>query len=189
MPTQQASKRMVNISWSESLPKTGETHFAQDENIHFSYNGAFEDFELQLPHDELPPEKIVDGPKFCVSTPTRSNFDSLSKPRHWYDQSSVIDPKPNRCMPRNFLSQYTGNANGQPSLHHHFQHDVPSLLLQNQTPTSPNHKRRKNCKSMFQRGVTVAPKKEGSKLKRILDYISSNIGTNTKLLLPLQCCS
>ena len=33
--TQQVSKRMVNISWFESLPKTGEAHFVQDVNIRF----------------------------------------------------------------------------------------------------------------------------------------------------------
>ena len=64
---QQASN-VVNVSWFESLPKTGEPHFVQGVNFPSFRQRYVQEFELQLPHDETPPKtEMVDGPKF-IST-------------------------------------------------------------------------------------------------------------------------
>ena len=104
----------------------------------FSYNGAFEDFELQLPHDETPPEtEIVDGPKFISTLNSDRISTVLANQGIGMTNLSVIDLKPNLdAWPRDFLGNTHPNVNGRiSSLHHHFQHDVP-FLLQNQTLTS-----------------------------------------------------
>ena len=102
---------------------------------------------------------------------------------------SVLDLKPNLdAWPRNFLSQYTSKR------------QWPYLVLTSPfsarcailaAESNPDIARIKwvaigegTARACFQRGVTVAICAKARNSKEFLDYISSNIGTNTKLLLP-----
>lgn len=156
----------------------------------FSYNGAFEDFELQLPHDEIPPEtEIVDGPKFISTLNSDRISTVLANQGIGMTNLSVIDLKPNfDAWPRNFLNQYTSKR------------QWPYLVLTSPfsarcailaAESNPDIARIKwvaigegTARACFQRGVTVALCAKARNSNEFFDYISSNIGTNTKLLLP-----
>ena len=156
----------------------------------FSYNGPFDKFELQLPQDEKPPTKeIIEGPKF-IST-LNSNRISSVLANHGIGMTnlSVIDLKPNLdAWPRDFLKQYTSKR------------QWPYLILTSPfsarcailaAESNPDIARIKwvaigegTARACFQRGVTVAICAKARNSNEFLEYISSNIGTQTTLLLP-----
>jgi uroporphyrinogen-III synthase len=156
----------------------------------FSYNGAFEDFELQLPHDETPPEtKMVNGPKFISTLNSDRISTVLANEGIGMTNLSVIDLKPNLdSWPSDFLGQYTSKR------------QWPYLVLTSPfsarcailaAESNPDIARIKwvaigegTARACFQRGVTVAICAKARNSIEFFDYISSNIGTNTRLLLP-----
>ena len=156
----------------------------------FSYNGTFEDFELQLPHDETPPEKeIINGPKFISTLNSDRISTVLANEGIGMANLSVIDLKPNLdSWPRDFLGQYTSKR------------QWPYLVLTSPfsarcailaAKSNPDIARIKwvaigegTARACFQRGVTVAICAKARNSKEFFDYISSNIGTDTRLLLP-----
>ena len=156
----------------------------------FSYNGTFEDFELQLPHDETPPEKeIINGPKFISTLNSDRISTVLANEGIGMTNLSVIDLKPNLdSWPRDFLGQYTSKR------------QWPYLVLTSPfsarcailaAKSNPDIARIKwvaigegTARACFQRGVTVAICAKARNSKEFFDYISSNIGTDTRLLLP-----
>ena len=156
----------------------------------FSYNGTFEDFELQLPHDETPPEtKMVNGPKFISTLNSDRISTVLANEGIGMTNLSVIDLKPNLdAWPRDFLGQYTSKR------------QWPYLVLTSPfsarcailaAESNPDIARIKwvaigegTARACFQRGVTVAICAKARNSTEFFDYISSNIGTKTKLLLP-----
>ena len=156
----------------------------------FSYNGTFEDFELQLPHDETPPEKeMINGPKFISTLNSDRISTVLANEGIGMANLSVIDLKPNLdSWPRDFLGQYTSKR------------QWPYLVLTSPfsarcailaAKSNPDIARIKwvaigegTARACFQRGVTVAICAKARNSKEFFDYISSNIGTDTRLLLP-----
>ena len=156
----------------------------------FSYNGAFEDFELELPHDETPAEtEMVDGPKFISTLNSNRISTILANQGIGMTNISVIDLKPNLDRwPRDFLGQYISKR------------QWPYLVLTSPfsarcailaAESNPDIARIKwvaigegTARACFQRGVTVAICAKARNSNEFFDYISSNIGTNTTLLLP-----
>lgn len=172
-------------------PKNWRTTFcAGREYSIFSYNGGFEDFELQLPHDETSPEtEMIDGPKFISTLNSDRISTVLANHGIGMTNLSVIDLKPNLdAWPREFLGQYTSKR------------QWPYLILTSPfsarcailaAESNPDIARIKwvaigegTARACFQRGVTVAICAKARNSKEFFDYISSNIGTNTRLLLP-----
>ena len=172
-------------------PKNWRTTFcAGREYSIFSYNGTFQEFELQLPHDETPPEtERVSGPKFISTLNSDRISTVLANQGIGMTNLSVLDLKPNLdAWPRNFLSQYTSKR------------QWPYLVLTSPfsarcailaAESNPDIARIKwvaigegTARACFQRGVTVAICAKARNSKEFLDYISSNIDTNTKLFLP-----
>ncbi|MED5497590.1 MAG: hydroxymethylbilane synthase, partial [Candidatus Thermoplasmatota archaeon] len=172
-------------------PKNWRTTFCAGlEYSIFSYNGAFEDFELQLPQDETPAETVmVDGPKFISTLNSDRISTVLANQGIGMTNLSVIDLKPNLdAWPRDFLGQYTSKR------------QWPYLILTSPfsarcailaAESNPDIARIKwvaigegTARACFQRGVTVAICAKARNSKEFFDYISSNIATNTKLLLP-----
>ena len=172
-------------------PKNWRTTFCAGRKYSiFSYNGPFEDFELELPHDETPSETVmVDGPKFISTLNSDRISTFLANQGIGMTNISVIDLKPNLGQwPRDFLGQYKSKR------------QWPYLVLTSPfsarcailaAESNPDIARIKwvaigegTARACFQRGVTVAICAKARNSNEFFDYISSNIGTNTTLLLP-----
>ena len=172
-------------------PKNWRTTFCEGREYPiFSYNGAFKDFNLQLPHDEpAPKSEMFDGPKFISTLNSDRISMVLANEGIGMTNLSVIDLKPNLdAWPRDFLKQYTSKR------------QWPYLVLTSPfsarcailaAESNPDIARIKwvaigegTARACFQRGVTVAICAKARNSKEFFDYISSNINTQTKLLLP-----
>ena len=172
-------------------PKNWRTTFCAGRKYSiFSYNGAFEDFELELPHDEpLAETEMVDGPKFISTLNSERISTVLANQGIGMSNISVIDLKPNLDQwPRDFLGQYTSKR------------QWPYLVLTSPfsarcailaAESNPDIARIKwvaigegTARACFQRGVTVAICAKARNSNEFFDYISTNISTNTTLLLP-----
>ena len=156
----------------------------------FSYNGPSKDFELQLPVDETRPAvEAIEGPKFISTLNSDRISMVLANEGIGMTNLSVIDLVPNLdAWPRDFLQQYTSKR------------QWPYLVLTSPfsarcailaAESNPDIARIKwvaigegTARACFRRGVTVAICAKARNSKEFFDYISSNIGTHTKLLLP-----
>ena len=156
----------------------------------FSYNGPFEEFKLQLPHDKTPLDtRVFDGPKFISTLNSDRISEVLASQGIGMTNLSVIDLKPNLdAWPRDFLRQYTSKRQW-PYLVLTSPFSAKCAILA--AESNPDIARIKwvaigegTARACFRRGVTVAICAKARNSKEFLHYISSNIGTKTKLLLP-----
>ena len=182
----QGEKLMVRIS-----PKNWRVRFCEGREYSiFTYNGPFENFELELPREEPPVAKeTIEGPKF-IST-LNSNRISMVLANNGIEMTnlSVIDLQPNLDdWPRDFLKQYKSKR------------DWPYLVLTSPfsaqcailaAESNPDIARIKwvaigegTARACFRRGVTVAICAKARNSMEFSDYICSNIDTRTKLLVP-----
>ena len=182
----QGENLMVRIS-----PKNWRVRFCEGREYSiFTYNGPFENFELELPREEPPVAKeTIEGPKF-IST-LNSNRISMILANNGIEMTnlSVIDLQPNlNDWPRDFLKQYKSKR------------DWPYLVLTSPfsaqcailaAESNPDIARIKwvaigegTARACFRRGVTVAICAKARNSMEFSDYICSNIDTRTKLLVP-----
>ncbi len=156
----------------------------------FSYNGAYENFELHLPQDKPPITKeTINGPKFISTLNSDRISMVLANEGIEMTNISVIDLQPNLdAWPRDFLKQYKSKR------------EWPYLVLTSPfsarcailaAESNPDIARIKwvaigegTARACFRRGVTVAICAKARNSKEFLDYICSNIDTKTQLLIP-----